>query len=575
MDDNTTVSVSYEYINRLVKANEETVTEIEANPLILKQYEKEKAAFEQSKEFQDKLTAVLFDNLHLSARDEGEVRYLDVVNSRAIPYRYLRRAGETETPRLIKNLRRLQLTEYSEPASRKKYGKEIGFAIIWKDPNYEPTEAEKKTLDSYAGRIAEKFFFPAGETTPSLLKFLGECYENFFDFDDITLRIMRDGINQPTGARLEDPALWKPIIPKVLQYPRFDTDLIQPLDEQRGWEIEVPQYDYILMKDWKRIEAVTSDIVRKSHFFTRSDYQLWRRGYSIMEQAINVTSIVINAITYNASSFTTDRAPMGVLALTGGFTNQLLVEKLKKILWANMSSSGNKKRLPIIGLPENGDAKWVSMHANNKDMEFYTGLTFFISIICALSGTNPNELGIASFQDAMKGNRLGQENTDGVWKQSKDNGLKTFVSHIESMLNVPNTDGKNIFEEITKLPVRCEFKGLASEDAKLRQDLNKSRLETTASINDLLREEGKQPFESGIKVSDTDIFDIPAIQNTAILQFTRAQQQADQQAQMQQQQQNEQQQAVSGGQGGGEMTDADQKLIQQYGEPQGEATGEA
>ncbi len=562
------------FIADLVKANEAVVTEVENDPELKKRYEEDSKRVFQSQQFQDLLTAILFDNAYAPSREEGSVKYIDVATSPTIPYIWLRRAGATEIPRLIKNLRRLQLTEFGEPAARKKFGKELGFSLTWKDPTYEPTREETKTLNRWESRLQEFLFFPAGETNPSLPKFLGECYENFFDFDDMTVRIMRDGVGYPIGVRMEDPSLWKPIIPKVLKYPRHDHDVLEGIEGVKGLEVEELQFDYMMIRNHQRIEAVTKDHVRKSHFFTRSDYQLWRRGYSIMEQAVNVTSIIINAFQYNASNFSTNRTPMGVLALTGGFTNQLLVERLKKVLWANMSGVTSQRRLPIVGLPENADAKWVSMHATNKEMEFYTGLTLFASIVCGLSGTNPNELGLASFQDAMKGNRLNEANNDGIWRQSQDNGLKTFVNHVENTLNVPNDKGMNIFEEITNLPVKVEFKGLASEDVKEKMDVDTKRLQATASINELRREAGLDPAE--YLVGEQNIFDIVGISNPNIAAFIRQDVQQKQQAEMQQQQMEaaQNQQAAQTGAESGELTDRDQQLIDQYGAPQGQEQGQ-
>jgi hypothetical protein len=569
--ENTSVSIAYNYIDKLVKTNEPVIEAIDGDPELKKQFVEDAKKMEQVEHLNDKITALMFDNYLFSARDDGDYKYLDIVNSRAIPYGFLRRAGATETPRLIKNLRRLQLTGYSQPAVRKKYGKEVGFALEWKDPNFKATDEENKQRQMWEIRLAEKFFFPAGEKIPSLLKFLGEAYENFFDFDDITTFTMRDMTHYPIGMRLEDPMLWKPIIPRVSKYPRHDQDLIsgytEEEKEEEQLEIENPEFDYLMWKDGRRVAAVTSDFVKKHHLFTRSDYQLWRRGYSIMEQAVNATAIVMNAITYNATNFTTDRTPMGVLALTGGFTNQLLIEKLKKVLWASMSGAANKRRLPIVGLPEHGDAKWVSMHANNKDMEFYTGLTFFISIICGLSGTNPNELGIASFQDAMKGNRLNEANNDGVWKQSQDNGLKTFVNHMEAVSNSPAKDGRNIFEEVTKLPVRGVFKGLADEDLKAKNEINSKRLTIDTSVNEIRKEQGLKPAE--YKIGEINIYDLVAVENSQIASFISQNIQSQRQEEQQKQMMAQQQQAT-GEEGNPEdnFTDEDRKLIQQYGRPE-------
>jgi hypothetical protein len=394
---------------------------------------------------------------------------------------------------------------------------------------------------------------------------MGSCYEDFFDFDDITLRVRRDKINYPIALIQQDPSLWFPIIPKVTQFARHDKDLLVDVNEKGGTQVEIPEYKYMLMQNQVRQEAVTADIIIKSHFFTVSDYSMWKRGYSIMEQSLGVTAIIINAITYNASNFTNDRTPSGILALSGGFANQIVVEKLKKILWAQMSGAANQHKIPIVGLPDKGGAEWVDFHRSAKDMEFYTGLSLFTSIVCALSGTNPNELGLASFHDAMKGQHLNEANPEGIWSKSEDNGRNTFINHFENTINTPNSDGISIFEEITGLPIIAEIKGIAEEDMTKKLEVNKKRLEVNASVNMINQEEGLESQE--YLIGDTNIYDIAGICapqiNTLIrmdLQQKAAKEAAEQQAKLQggeKQPPNEED----------EMSDGDRQLIKKYGEP--------
>jgi len=559
---------------KLVTDNSEAIDTLENDPELIAQYKRDMSQMRVAQEGVQELLGYLFDNDMMTTRSDENHRWIDMVQQRAIPYNYLRRAGETETPSMIKNLRRLQMTQFSEPACRKKWGKEIGFAFAFRDPRRKPTREEKEYLESMECRLQERFFFPAGEKDPSLYKFMGMGYEDFFNLDDITIGVERDMLHQPAGMIMQDPALWYPIVPKVLQYKPYDFDILTRAKiDNMGGEVEYdgityeePAADYIMIYNDKRVKAVTSDRLIKSHFFVRSEKRAWKRGYSIMEQAINTATIILNAFTYNAANFSQNRTPLGVLSVTGGFTNQLQLEKLKKILWASMSGVANQRRLPIIGLPEKGDAKWVNIHSTAKDMEFYTGLTLFISILCALSGTNPNELGIASFQDAMRTGGINEENKDGVWKQSKDNGLKTFISHMEGTLNRVNHDGVTVWEEIVKLPVRAVFKGLADEDQANKLKNNIERLKVNTSINEINVEDGKERVD--VKIDGINFYDVPGINNPAIsaaitAAITRKQQvedQAKEQAAQAKEQANAQLNPA-------QPSDRDQELIKKFGSP--------
>ncbi len=566
MNDNA--SFSFEYVDKLVKANQAIVEAVEKDPELTEQYQADMGKLAGVKHDVDTLIATLFDQVPYGTRDEDRYRYINRPLGKSL---LLRKGGQTETPRMIKNLRRLQLTEFSELAASKKYGKEIGFTLAWSNPGYEPSEDEEKKRQYFEQRIRESFFFPAGESTPSLAKFLGGMYEDFFDLDDITLEIHRDPTFQPIGVHVTDPSLWFHTIPRLKQYSRFDRDLLQDLDAGAEEDIlDVPEYEYVMRKDDVTLKGVTRDVVYKSHFFTRSDHGLWLRGYGIMEQAATSATIILNAITFNASNFSNNRMPAGILAIEGGMTNTNQIERLKKILWANMSGAAQQRRLPIVGLPKDAKAEWVSIHNTAKEMEFYTGLTLFMSIVFALSGTDPNEVGLANFKDAIKTGGLNEAAADGVWKRSKDNGLRTFLSHTEATLNTILTDGKNVFEQATGLRVKAEFKGLAEEDVKEKAGVNKARLEVATSINEVRKENGEEPAE--YKIGETNIYDIVGISNAGVAGFIRQDIQAKQQAEMQEQQMQAQQQAQAGqqaGQGEEEMTPADQELIAKYGQPEG------
>jgi hypothetical protein len=560
-----TSTLTSDFVDQLVKANEVVVDEVEKDPDLKKRYERDMKELELSRRATDELFGVLWESLDLNAKEDEKFRWIDIVNSRPVPYRYLRKAGETEVARIIKNMRRLQLTEFADTATRKKFGNEVGFSLVWRNPLHEPTKEEKEEVGNWESTLQEKFFFPAGSRVPSLARVLGTMYEDFFDVDDITIEIRRDRTHYPIGLHLADPALWYPTIPKVKKYIRHDQDLLDYAGLRSAIEFERPEYQYMLMKGTQRLRATTEDYLIKSHFFTRSEFYKWRRGYSIMEQAIRVTTIILNAITFNAANFSNNRTPQGILALTGGYTNQLQVEKLKKILWANLQGAAQGKRLPVIGLPEKGDAKWISVHSTAKEMEFYTGMALFMSVIFALSGTNPNEAGLASFQDAVRGKGLNEERQDGIWRKSMDNGLKTFLSHAENTLNTLMSDGTTIWEQVTGKPVRVEFKGLAAEDMKSKMEVNTKRLALDTSVNDLRKEEGLEAAELyvGGGESRVNVYDVVGLGNAAVSQFLRQEVEAKRQREMAEQQ-------TEGGseKGDEELSERDLELIDRYGEPE-------
>ena len=76
----------------------------------------------------------------------------------------------------------------------------------------------------------------------------------------------------------------------------------------------------------------------------------------------------------------------------------------------------------------------------------------------------------------------------------------------------------NIFEELTGIEgAGLVWSGLDVEDQIKKLTIDKDRLATTCSINDLLVENDKKKFE--LKYGDINIYDLPAISNPQILQL--------------------------------------------------------
>lgn len=496
------------------------------------------------------------------------------------PYRILRRAGATEAGRLIKNKRRLDLAQYARIPRKDEVQR--GVVFEFNNPDYQPSKEERAKLREWERRLATNFFFAANDTYPNFARFIGNAYEDWFDLDDITLRIIRDNLGTPISMQLEDPMIWKPVIKKRRAPIAFLQD--DPLEawlkdyetmlvgDKKALEIEEP--DYLMIHNERRYAAATRETVRKNHFFTRSDFRLAQRGFSVVEQGLNIVTYIINALKMNASNFTNNRVPPGFVAFTGGGVGGLQLEKLKKTMYAHMTGAGNANRFPMIGLKgEKGDAKWVGIRNNSREMEYHLWMTLLFSIWCQLSGTDPRELSLGAHSDAVKSSSLTSESTDGIIKESKDIGAKTFLTHFEDSLNTPGKSGQNVFQELTGLDIKLRFEGFQILDKKLKYEIRSKSLESDTSLNEILAEEDKEKYS--LVVGGIDLFEVPALNNPTIkagLQ-TLIQQNVQQEAMQAQAQQGTAGMQAEGGEGGqpGEKqeeqqyTDADRELLKKYG----------
>lgn len=463
----------------------------------------------------------------------------------SIPYRVLRRAGESEPARMIKNKRRLDFAQYGRPT--KDTGSKRGARLVFCNSDYQPTKEEKTALKQWEQKIIDKLFYASNDSSPNFGKFIGNAYEDFFDLDDITIEIRADGFNRPVAVHLQDPIIWKPVI-KPRKYDNHDlyddditeliTDFSNYLKEPIQKEQEIP--DYLLVYNNRKFASATRDRVRKFHFFTRSDFRKAQRGYGVIEQGTRMLTHILNSLNYNASNFTNNKLPQGFFLFSGGGVGNLQLQKLKKIFSAYQNGVGGANRFPMISLTgEKADAKWVGVKGNSKDMEYHQFMTLLFSIFCQLSGTDPRELALGSYGDTVSKPTLFDESSDGLVKESRDIGAKTFLMHLADSLNSVDSKGKNIFQHLTGFDCKIEFTGFEVEDKKGKQELISKELQSTKSINDLLAQEDEEAQE--FKLGDINIYDIKGLQNPQIFQALLFKAQSDAQEKASQQQQEQQQ----------------------------------
>jgi len=561
---------------------EEVIQQIEQNNILQQEFRDLKNASLVNTELSEEILAIMRE-IEGNYFDESEgKRYLNY-ETHYIPYSLLRKAGESEPARLIINKRRLDLNEFGKLTTGQ--GSERGVKLEFSNPDYTPSKLEKMELKEWERRIFPNFFYPSNSTNPNFPVFLGNAYEDFFVLDDVTLEIRTNSFDKVLGMHIQDPILYKPIIKprkfndfqiyqndisdlitdyqKVLNF--HEQDNFINIDEQQ----EEP--DYLLIYQNRRYGAVTREKVRKFHHFVRSDFKKAQRGYSITEQGLRMITHILNAINMNASNFTNNRTPQGFFAFTGGGVNQIQLERLKKLFYAYQSGASNSNRFPMLSLTgEKSDVKWIGVRGNSKDLEYHQFMSLLFSILCQFSGTDPREVSMGSYSDVTGKKSLFEESTDGIIKESKDAGLRTFLNYMQDCFNSPNRHGYNIFQKITSKDVKLKFVGLEVEDKKAKMEILKSELATTKSMNEILATEDKA--KQKILLGEVNIYDVPGFQNPQVYQtlLFNAQQKAQQEAMQQQQQpqqmqqQGQPEQLPEEGADKNALTDKDKELINKY-----------
>lgn len=464
-----------------------------------------------------------------------------------LSYPELRQFGKLEPALLIKNKRRLDFMQWGSIADSGNIYR--GVKLTTAQPDYQPDKAERKRIAVFESEVVKHLFFPPNETTPNLGKFIGAAYNDFFDMDDITFEIRYSKLGRPMGLHLQDPMLFKTVVkpPRYRNYLRDHEldELIEELEKDAHVESDINDNDidpdYMLVYQNKYIAGVDWNRVRKHHFFVQSDFKRAQRGYGIVEQGWRMLNYIMQALTSNSSNFTNNRLPPGFFAFTGGGISPVTLEKMKKIFYAYQSGANNANRFPMLSLNnEKADVKWVGVRGNSKDLEYHQYMTLLFSIFCQLSGTDPREVSLGAYGDAVAKSSLFQDSSDGIIKESRDIGAKTFLKHLEAAINSPNSEGENIFKQLTGLDLKLEFTGFEIEDKQAKNTLIREEINTTKSINNVLAESEQE--KATFMLGDLNIYDIVGIGNPQVFQAVMfktqndiQQQQAAQQQQMQQQ----------------------------------------
>lgn len=215
----------------------------------------------------------------------------------------------------------------------------------------------------------------------------------------------------------------------------------------------------------------------------RTDIYHSMYGYSLVEQAVDLITSVINAFIYNAGNFTENRLPKGMLLLSSDMNSDDLDEMEEYI--AEIMSGGplNQWRIPIIPSGDK-DAKleWKPINTN-REMEFQGWVDYLMSGVMALFGCSADELGLQIQKsqpvvDSSSGDRMAA---------AKSSLLGDLLVFFESYIN-------KIIAKINPEYV-LEFVGYEKDNPNTVADLDEKEVRTWKSVNEKRAEKGLDPID--------------------------------------------------------------------------------
>lgn len=217
-----------------------------------------------------------------------------------------------------------------------------------------------------------------------------------------------------------------------------------------------------------------------------NDIRYYKQGYSVVEKANMAVTAFINSISYNSNGLARGAIPKVAVAMgkENGYTQEQM-EDLQDEWMANFEGVDGQWNIPLL----NGDAKILNLMPNNRDMEYQKYMEFCGALICSIMGADPAEAGLR-FNQAQN---VLSENQDAKQVFSKNRGLNQLLGDFAYIVNRWLRDsGYKFAREFV-----FRFNGLTNTDKGFEADLNKKKVETYLTVNELRKELGLKPDKDG------------------------------------------------------------------------------
>jgi hypothetical protein len=162
----------------------------------------------------------------------------------------------------------------------------------------------------------------------------------------------------------------------------------------------------------------------------RSDLRTNGFGFSPIEQIIRLVTAWLFGFQYNQAFFQQGSAVKGLLNIKGTIPDKQM-RAFRRQWYSMISGVENAWRTPILN---SEDIQWVSMHSNNREMEFSAWMDWVTKLICAVYGVDPLEINF-QFGNTGQSSSLNTGDQESKLAESKDKGLRPLSDHFTDVIN--------------------------------------------------------------------------------------------------------------------------------------------
>lgn len=387
----------------------------------------------------------------------------------------------------ISNIISTRIDQVGAFTSRSRYATDgVGFKVVLKDSNEDPTEEQEKTID-----LIEKFIENCGLGKDSKRDdfgtFIKKIIRDSLTYDQVNFELEYDVTGQYIQAfEAVDAATIKPALE--------DTDLKESayddVDVREGEELS-----YVQVIDGKIVAGFTADEMAFAVRNPRTNVKTQPYGLSEIETIVRQLTSYLEAEDYNMRFFQQGGMTKGILNIKGEKNgpapgDRQTLESFKRQWRTQVTGQKGAWKIPVFTLP--GELEFINIAQSGGEMVFEKWVNYLINIICGAYKIDPAEINFPNNGGVGgKGSSLFSDDGEKV-DNSKQKGLFPLLKFIENTIN------KNIIEKFnTEDEYKFVFDGIDNESESEQVDLAKKKTESYMTINEVRAEKGLPEIKGG------------------------------------------------------------------------------
>ncbi len=318
----------------------------------------------------------------------------------------------------IINLRVNQVAQFARP-QQGRYDK--GYRIMLRDRRDQSrsmTKAEQQRATEIERMLETTGVLLPGEKPQdrdSFRTFVKKSVRDVLTYDQWCFEKMRDRQNRPSRFICLPSETIRPAV--------VDTEH-QTVQERRD------RVGYVQVFENSVIAEFGVDELAWCIMNPRSDLRANNFGLSPIEQIVRLVTAWLYGFEYNQRFFSQGSAIKGLINIKGTIPDKQM-RAFRRMWYQMVSGVTNAWRTPILNSEE---IQWVSMHSNNREMEYSAWMDWLTKLICAIYGIDPVEINFQFGNTGQKSSMSVGSQEDKV-VESKDKGLRPLVDHMADSIN--------------------------------------------------------------------------------------------------------------------------------------------